>query len=207
MNTTPNVPSPLEVKRKSEILRAAKQLFCMRGFAGTTMDAIAAEAHISKALIYHYFESKDAVLLSFLEETQEYLDQLKCLNNPREALARFGEDFLVDDDRLYATKPPLQAMLITFADHTIETSDYPEANPILKDIGRTYLADLFQRGINDGLLKPGDAKVYGDLYWSYLLGKLLTVKKGNEHEPARVYVEEVLGLIDCRQEGELPERG
>jgi AcrR family transcriptional regulator len=43
---------------REEILRAARQLFADRGYAGTTIRAIALEAKVDSALIHHFFGSK-----------------------------------------------------------------------------------------------------------------------------------------------------
>ena len=48
--------------RAVEILRAASRLFATRGFAETSMRDIAAATGLSKATLYHYFPSKDAIL-------------------------------------------------------------------------------------------------------------------------------------------------
>ena len=41
------------------MLNAARHLFTTQGFGGTSMDAIAAEAAVSKATLYAYFSSKE----------------------------------------------------------------------------------------------------------------------------------------------------
>lgn len=50
--------SRLTVEREREIYSATLQLVATRGFASTTMDAIADEAHCSKATLYRQWESK-----------------------------------------------------------------------------------------------------------------------------------------------------
>ncbi len=64
------------------ILAAAEKLFADRGFDAVSMHAIAMEAGISKANIYHYFPNKDALYLAVLrcasrglrEELQEVVN-------------------------------------------------------------------------------------------------------------------------------------
>ncbi len=53
---------------RASILRAAEHIFAERGLAGARIDAIAAAAGVNKALIYYYFESKDALHLAVVEE-------------------------------------------------------------------------------------------------------------------------------------------
>lgn len=185
----------LEQKRKSEIISAAKVLFYTYGFSGTNVDAIAKRAKISKGLIYHYFKSKVDILLSFSSEIKVYLENLEKEENPKDALIKFGEDFLVNDVEEYENAVPIQILLTTFANGEVDTSKYENHNPILCDVGREYLGKLFQRGIDLGIFKDGDAREYGDIYWSFLLGKLLPVKKGNENSNPEIYVKEIISMF------------
>jgi TetR/AcrR family transcriptional repressor of mexJK operon len=57
---------------KAEQIRAAAQsLFLRHGFSGTSTDAIAAEASVSKQTLYRYFRSKEALLADCLQELIE----------------------------------------------------------------------------------------------------------------------------------------
>ena len=53
---------------KGRILAAAVTLFSQHGFDGTSVSEIAKLAGVNKALIYYYFESKNAILESLFEE-------------------------------------------------------------------------------------------------------------------------------------------
>jgi AcrR family transcriptional regulator len=50
------------------ILDVAADLFARRGFAATTLLDVAHAADLKKASVYHYFPSKDALLLAVLED-------------------------------------------------------------------------------------------------------------------------------------------
>jgi len=56
-------------QRRGEILTAAEKLFDARGYAVTTMDAVAAEAGISKGSIYNYFHSKHDLFIQLFSAT------------------------------------------------------------------------------------------------------------------------------------------
>lgn len=195
MSITAENKKILELKRRKEIMRSAKKLFYMNGFTAASMDSIAEDAGISKGLIYHYFKNKEDLLLSFSDDADAYLSELLQMDDPMEALRRFGMDFLVNDPSEYADAPPIQILLTTFAEHRLDISKYEKQNPILQDIGRRFLSGFFQKGIDSGIFRTGDPKVYGDVYWSYLLGKLLPVKKGNESQSPEAYVEEMLSVF------------
>jgi AcrR family transcriptional regulator len=51
------------------IFRVAREQFVAHGLAGARIDQIAAASGYSKAMIYHYFGSKDALYIAVLEET------------------------------------------------------------------------------------------------------------------------------------------
>jgi AcrR family transcriptional regulator len=53
--------------REGAILNAALQVFAEGGFAEATMDQVAAAAQLSKAALYLYFPSKDALLQTLLQ--------------------------------------------------------------------------------------------------------------------------------------------
>jgi len=52
--------------RTEEVLEAALDLFIVKGFASTRMEDIATAAGLSKAAIYLYFSSKDAVFIALV---------------------------------------------------------------------------------------------------------------------------------------------
>src|SRR3712207_4808668 len=54
--------SPDYDKRREAILEAAARLYARRGFQGASVADLAKECGTSKALIYHYFPSKDDIL-------------------------------------------------------------------------------------------------------------------------------------------------
>jgi AcrR family transcriptional regulator len=55
--------------RPTEILDAALAVFAEKGYAATRMDDIAQRAGVTKGTIYLYFQSKDAVFRSLVQES------------------------------------------------------------------------------------------------------------------------------------------
>ncbi len=53
--------------RRSHILEAALHLFSQKGFENTSIKDLAEEAGIAPGLIYHYFESKQQILMAVME--------------------------------------------------------------------------------------------------------------------------------------------
>jgi AcrR family transcriptional regulator len=57
---------PGQTETREDILTAARQLFGERGYDGTTIRGIAAEAGVNPALVHHFFGTKDKVFLAAL---------------------------------------------------------------------------------------------------------------------------------------------
>jgi AcrR family transcriptional regulator len=53
-------------ERREQILKAALKVFAVRGFAATKVGDIAAEAHLSHGLVYHYFKSKEEIFFELV---------------------------------------------------------------------------------------------------------------------------------------------
>jgi AcrR family transcriptional regulator len=55
-------------QRRADIMKAAKEVFFVKGLQNATMDAIAEKAEYSKGTLYLYFKSKEELYLSLLDE-------------------------------------------------------------------------------------------------------------------------------------------
>ena len=60
-------------ERRELLLARATELFAQKGYEGLSMSGLAREAKISKALLYHYFPSKQRLFQAALEEGAEEL--------------------------------------------------------------------------------------------------------------------------------------
>lgn len=79
--------------REQQMLDAAVQLFSANGYHETSMDAIAAEARISKPMLYLYYGSKEELFGACLSrELSRFIDAVRTdidlKANPRELLRR-----------------------------------------------------------------------------------------------------------------------
>jgi AcrR family transcriptional regulator len=61
------------LEKQQQILEQAAKMFARKGFAGTSIAAIAEECGASKALIYHYYQSKESILFDMLDTHCELL--------------------------------------------------------------------------------------------------------------------------------------
>lgn len=75
---TPRLGRPKDPEKRAAILEAGKRLFPQHGFDGTSMDAIAAAAGVSKLTVYSHFADKGTLFQEVLREkcTEQLPDQL-----------------------------------------------------------------------------------------------------------------------------------
>ncbi len=70
------------------MLDAAERVFAQLGFHAASMDAIAAEAGISKPMLYNYFGSKQGIYMAYLSRAgRELLTRLQAADLPDGSLA------------------------------------------------------------------------------------------------------------------------
>ena len=116
--------SPRAQAKRRQITDAGRALFLSQGFARTSMDAVTAEAGVSKQTLYAYFPSKDELLIAILAESLEALGQQPDDHAPgtraelRAALVDFGERLL--DTMLHEDSIAILRLLLAEAAHVPE---------------------------------------------------------------------------------------
>ena len=141
---------------RQNIIEVATEEFARNGLAGARIDEIAARTRASKRMIYYYFGDKDGLYLAVLENAYR--------------LVREGEGKL-DVDGL----PPMEALkqLVEFTfDHhhkhedfirmvmieNIHHAEYIERSKVIRQLNVTAIKTirtLYERGLNEGLFRPG----------------------------------------------------
>ena len=70
-------------EREQSMLDAAGRAFAAHGFHAASMDAIAADAGISKPMLYNYFGSKQGLYVAFVErDGRELLESMRMAGSP-----------------------------------------------------------------------------------------------------------------------------
>jgi AcrR family transcriptional regulator len=102
---------------RSEILVSARTLFASRGYHGTTVRDIAADAGVNAALVHHYFGSKEQVFVAAMNLPLNPADLISRLRDggPRAELGERVVRLFARTWRDPATGQPLQALLRTAA--------------------------------------------------------------------------------------------
>ena len=141
---------------RSAILAAATVEFAQKGLGGARVDEIAERAGLNKALLYHYFGSKDALFVAVLEATYEGIRGAEAALDlealpPREAMAR-----LVDFTWNYYLEHPEFIHLVNSenlhrAEHLARSERLGELHhPLVERI-----REILTRGESTGEFRPG----------------------------------------------------
>ncbi|MGB3244103.1 MAG: TetR/AcrR family transcriptional regulator [Sulfitobacter sp.] len=145
-----------KVRTRARLLLAARCIFARNGFEGTSMESIAREAGVSKGLIYHYFNSRDALFIEALDaevaglRTRQADLELRALE-PVQAIRRLTTatfDYFSENPRLISLlneENRLEGRLIRRSDALTTAYD------ALIDA----LDDILQRGRAEGLFRSG----------------------------------------------------
>lgn len=158
---------------REEIMRATYHILCAEGYAGLTMRAIATEAGTSKSLIHYHYDTKDELLLAFLERFLDRLDrflaELQAETDDHEArLVAFLDRFVVEpeeEDRQSFWRALLELRLQ--AAHDEEFRDQLKAN---NEAIREALASIIADGIEEGAFREVDPRATADLILDALEG-------------------------------------
>src|SRR3569833_1384478 len=160
-------PEPTSSTRYERILDAALDLFARKGYHGTVVDDVAAEAETSKGGVYFHFPNKERLFLALL-------DRMAALLRARVEAAISGES-----DPVAKADIALQVVLQTFASHRslsrlffVESLGAGRAfNQRMAEI-RASFADLIQghlaEAVRQGAIPPVDAAVAGRVWFGAL---------------------------------------
>lgn len=163
-----------KAERERRILRAAERLFAQRGYAGTTMGAIAQRARLAVGTLYNYFPSKPEIVAALLRrETGATLDAGERVRkeppeDPETAILALFEvyvDLVVRYDRQQLRE--LIAAAMAQPDPLAKAAFEMDAR-LLGQLAE-LLGELQGRGGLDAALEPGRAALtlYG-VYASWL---------------------------------------
>jgi TetR/AcrR family transcriptional regulator len=91
---------------EARILEAAKKIFILNGFEGTSMQLIATEAGINKSLLHYYFRNKEKLFAAvfkfafqnFIPQVQEILNSDKSLFAKIERIVEEYMDMLLKNE-------------------------------------------------------------------------------------------------------------
>jgi TetR/AcrR family transcriptional regulator, repressor of fatR-cypB operon len=160
---------PAHPDRKESILDAALEAFVERGFHGTAIPQIAERANIAAGTIYHYFDSKEALVNALYRSWKSTISQRVFATFPQGAPVREQFRTMWNVMVAFATQNPQAFAFIELHNH----ASYLDAESI--GIDRTikeFAAAMIKRAQVEGLVKPLEAYVLMELVFGAFVGML-----------------------------------
>ncbi len=168
---TESIETP-DTKRQA-IMQAATRLFLTNNYRSVSMDKIAQAAPVSKATLYNYFDSKNALLMAIVAQLcasllQTITQTLSTADNVEQTLQKIAAAFV----ELLYSPDGLAIYRLVIA----ETHEFPELGQMVYDNGaklalsqlETYLQQLHE----SGRFNIPDAHFAADAFFSLLKSDL-----------------------------------
>ena len=201
--------TPNNEPRRVQMLRAAAELICERGFGETRIADVAKRAEASSALVIYYFGTKDSLLTealrwserSFYTATEEMLRETTTLRRRLETLVEWTlvsdvQDAMTNDWGLWF-------------DLWAQAFRHPEVKQDRVELDarwRTMIVDVVKAGQADGDIGKVDVRAFAVTFAALLDGLSIQVALGDpEVDSERAYkiamrfAERELGLPPARR--------
>ena len=125
------------VVTKQRLLDAAIDLFSRRGYHAVSVDEIVAAARVNKRMVYHYFESKDGIYRSALQEVYGRLEKVEfhaveLAGTAREKVTRLLDSYFAFLDGNPEFVQLLQWENLERGRHIIESQHLLTKNPFME---------------------------------------------------------------------------
>lgn len=176
---------PRKIARPEDLLAAALRVFAERGFAAARLDDVAREAGVSKAALYLYFESKQAIFEALVRSA--VLHNIERL----EAMVAGSEESAGDLLRRLVqavARLVVETELAAFPKLIVaEATNFPDLARLYRSavIERVLglVARIIRRGIETGEFRPADPHLAARLVMAPLLFAALWKTCFAPHDP------------------------
>lgn len=143
---------------QEEIRRAAVRLFARLGYHATSMRAIAAAAGVQPAAIYHWYASKEAILVELQDDFMEQLTEKVLAAVERQQRPALKLAAAVREHVVFHGLHPRWAE-VTDSEIRALSDDARRALVAQRDAYQARFKEMIRDGIRDGSLRTSEASV------------------------------------------------
>lgn len=155
-------------ERRRAILMTALQLFVERGYYDTKITDIAAAVPMSTGLLFHYFESKEDLLMELVKMGAEGTKSADPIPGvpPEIFLSKFlGQLFS------YATEQPWVFNMFVLMGQVRRPGMPEEARKIAEGVNAIDMTvALIKEGQSKGVFREGDPVIMSTMFWAAIQG-------------------------------------
>jgi len=159
--------APLTWNKQDAILDAALGLFVERGFHGTAVPEVAESAGVAAGTIYHYFDSKAALVNALYRREKEKVTRAIHTSFPARASPRAQFAAIWREMATFATDNPQGFAFLELHHHG---SYLDQQNLALDQSLRTFGAGFVRAAQTAGVLKAMDPKLMMELIFGAFIG-------------------------------------
>jgi AcrR family transcriptional regulator len=160
---------PERADRRESILRAALDSFVERGFYGTSIPEIAERAEIAPGTIYHYFDSKEALVNTLYRTWKGHVAQRVLAVFPQGAPTREQFRVIWNEIVAFAQAEPTAFAFVELHMHASYLD--AESSGIDRNL-KDFAAGVVMRAQQEGLVKKIDARVLMELIFGAFIGMM-----------------------------------
>lgn len=169
-------------KRRQEILNAGLDLFIEKGYAATRTADIARAVGMSEGLLFHYFETKEALYLALLQIAvggKDYIFELKDLP-PLTFFEETAKTILG-----YIAKEPFAAKLFVLMSRAQYEATLPNEvrDCILRKKDIEAAIKLIEQGQKEGSIKGGNPLALATAFFMSIQGIAESIARNPELPP------------------------
>ena len=156
-------------RRRQEIINAALELFVSKGYAATKITDIAKKVNMSIGLMFHYFESKEALYEELIRmglEGTSYPGAQKC-EHAIGYFVKFTEELFE-----YMKKQPIVAKMFVLMAEAQRSEATPEhiREIAMKVNTIEQFVPIIEWGQQEGSIKEGNPLVISNAFWCSIQG-------------------------------------
>lgn len=156
-------------RRRQKIINAALELFVSKGYAATKVTDIAERVNMSAGLMFHYFESKEALYEELIRmglKGTSYPVEQKC-EHAIDYFVRFTEELFE-----YMKKQPIVAKIFVLMAEAQRSDATPEH---IREIAMRVntiekFVPIIEWGQQEGSIREGDPLVISNAFWCSIQG-------------------------------------
>lgn len=178
---------------RDRILRSARALFTVHGYASVSMQQIANAAEVNKATLYHHFRDKEDLFVAVVRGEQARLgadiaNELAAGGSLRDELQRIAS-------RIFAsTRSDFGRLMADFKEHVTERR---RAALILQDPPPwIVLLPAFERATADCEIRPVSPLFAAELFFIMIFGHVRWFRTGDDRPaPDEDLAETIVGVL------------
>lgn len=157
-------------RRRDEILSAALDVFVRKGYAAATIKDIAASAGISVGLMFHYFESKQALLLELIELGLKGPQSVFAMQDTAEPMEFF--EYAAEQIIFFISSYPFVASMFVLMYQAYISDATPSDVKAIMGQEELYRrsAELITLGQKQGTIRDGDPMALALTFWAAIQG-------------------------------------